>query len=150
VQRRVSAQSAEDVAAEVFVVVWCRHEDARARILGIARKLLLNADRNERRRHALGVRRAEGTGASFPPDGTEAVLNRVDPGRTWRRLSAPRQEAIVLAAFEELTAPQAATVLGICRVAFRLRLSRPAPVGAGPHRRKDDHARNRIDLDQAL
>lgn len=131
VQRRVPADSAEDVVAEAFLVVWrrleelpSRHDDARAWIFGITRNLLLNTDRSEQRRHALGVRLAEATATPFTPAETETVLNRVDLGRAWRRLSATHQEAIALAAFEALTAPQAATVLGISPVAFRLRLSR--------------------------
>lgn len=51
-------------------------------------------------------------------------MSRVDLTRAWRLLSAVHQEALALAVFEGLRAPQAAAVLGISPVAFRLRLSR--------------------------
>lgn len=131
VQRRVRPDRAEDVVADAFLVVWRRldelprpHDDARAWIFGITRNILLNNHRGEQRRRALGVRLADAT--SFTPDGadTEGVVSRVDLGRAWRRLSEMHQEALTLAVLDELTAPQAATVLGISPVAFRLRLSR--------------------------
>ncbi|HEY5178833.1 MAG TPA: sigma factor-like helix-turn-helix DNA-binding protein, partial [Dermatophilaceae bacterium] len=40
------------------------------------------------------------------------------------RLTAVHQEALSLAVWDELTGPQAAMVLGISPVAFRLRLTR--------------------------
>jgi RNA polymerase sigma-70 factor (ECF subfamily) len=54
----------------------------------------------------------------------DLVMNRIDLGRGWRLLSEVHQEALGLAVFEDLTAPQAAAVLNISPVAFRLRLSR--------------------------
>ncbi|MEJ5946476.1 sigma factor-like helix-turn-helix DNA-binding protein [Pseudokineococcus basanitobsidens] len=54
----------------------------------------------------------------------DAVVDRVDLARAWRRLSEAQQEVLGLAVFEELDAPRAARVLDISPVAFRLRLSR--------------------------
>ena len=68
VQRRTEPASAEDVVAEAFLVVWKRYSeapandsDSRAWVFGIARNLLLNAQRGEQRRQSLGVRLAEAT-----------------------------------------------------------------------------------------
>jgi len=131
VQRRGRPDHAEDVVADAFLVVWRRldelphsHDDARAWIFGITRNILLNNHRGEQRRRALGVRLADAT--TFPSTNadTDGVVSGVDLGNAWRRLSETHQEALALAAFEELSAPQAAAVLGISPVAFRLRLSR--------------------------
>lgn len=131
VQRRTAPAQAEDVVAEVFLVVWRRLEDlprsageTRAWIFGVARNVLLNAHRSERRRDALGIRLADPTLQPPPEAGTDRVISRVDLTQAWRWLSARDQEAIALAVFEDLTSAQAAHVLGISPVAFRLRLSR--------------------------
>ncbi|NJC23265.1 RNA polymerase sigma-70 factor (ECF subfamily) [Arthrobacter pigmenti] len=131
VQRRSHADHAEDVVADTFLVVWRRlkevpatDDDARAWIYGIARNILLNTRRGEQRRHALEVRLADP--AVQPRDGSIADLavSRADLSRAWNLLSETHQEALGLAVFEELKATQAAAVLGISPVAFRLRLSR--------------------------
>jgi len=130
VQRRTGRERAEDVVAQTFLVVWRRFDEApqheghtRAWIFGIARNVLLNDQRGERRRDALGVRLA--TLAEAPSsDDVASTANRVDLAAAWRRLSDAHQEALALAVFEDLTAPQAAAVLGISPVAFRLRLTR--------------------------
>jgi RNA polymerase sigma-70 factor (ECF subfamily) len=132
VQRRAHPDHAEDVVAEAFLVVWRRldelprlHGDARAWIFGITRNILLNTQRGEQRRQALGVRltNAAATAANLGAD-LDLVMHRVDLSRAWRMLSENHQEALGLAVFEDLNAPQAAAVLGISPVAFRLRLSR--------------------------
>ena len=133
VQRRAHPDHAGDVVAEAFLVVWRRldelprrEDDARAWIFGITRNLLLNEQRGARRQQALGVRLGNVTSASHADADADAdaVISRVDLGRAWRLLSVVHQEALGLAVFERLTAPQAAAVLGISPVAFRLRLSR--------------------------
>ena len=131
VQRREHGGHAEDVVADAFLVVWRRlddlprtHGDARAWIFGITRNILLNNRRGEQRRQALGVRLADATTFHSGETAADEVVSRVDLGRAWRRLSETHQETLALAVFEELTAPQAAAVLGVSPVAFRLRLSR--------------------------
>lgn len=130
VQRRTGPERAEDVVAEAFLVVWRRfddvprhHDDARAWTFGIARKVLLNDHRGERRRSALGVRLAD-IAVAPSADAMESAVSRVDLAVAWRQLSETHQEALALAVFEELAAPHAAAVLGISPVAFRLRLTR--------------------------
>jgi RNA polymerase sigma-70 factor, ECF subfamily len=131
VQRRAHPDHAEDVVADAFLVAWRRidelperREDARAWLFGIARNVLLNDQRGAERRRALGVRLREiPTGFQADQD-ADLVVRRVDLARAWSRLSELYQEALSLNVFEELRAPQAAAVLGISPVAFRLRLSR--------------------------
>jgi RNA polymerase sigma-70 factor, ECF subfamily len=131
VQRRAHPDHAEDVVADAFLVVWRRldelphsHDDARAWVFGITRNILLNRQRSDQRRRALGVRLTDAaTWLRVDPD-VDLVVSQVDLGRAWRLLSETHQEVLGLAVFEELRAPQAAAVLGISSVAFRLRLSR--------------------------
>jgi RNA polymerase sigma-70 factor, ECF subfamily len=128
-QRRTDREHAEDVVAEAFLVVWRRLDelprdraDARAWLFGIARRVLLNANRGAERRRALGVQLADA--AALAPPAADDVAARVDLGRAWRRLSDVHQEALALLVFEGLDSARAATVLGISPVAFRLRVSR--------------------------
>lgn len=131
VQRRTNAAEAEDVVAEAFLVVWRRfseapeqESDARAWVFGIARNLMLNVQRGEQRRHALGVRLAETTTVEGSTSHADLVSSRIDLSRAWALLSEVHQEALGLAVFENLAAAQAAQVVGISTVAFRLRLTR--------------------------
>lgn len=132
VRRRVHPTHAEDVVGDVLLVAWRRLDDvpvdrsaARAWLFGVARKTLQNTRRREDRHDALAVRLAEvrhGPGdAGHHPD---LVACRTDIAAAWPLLSATDQEAIALAVLDGLTAPEAATVLGITSTAFRLRLSR--------------------------
>jgi RNA polymerase sigma-70 factor (ECF subfamily) len=133
VQRRVHPSQAEDVVAEAFLVAWRRLDDlplepgpARAWLFGIARNTLLNERRAEGRRQALGVRIADAAYPSPQLSGADPDLVglRVDLAQAWRTLSPDAQECLALAAWDGLSAPEAATVLSISPVAFRLRLSR--------------------------
>jgi RNA polymerase sigma-70 factor (ECF subfamily) len=85
---------------------------------------MLNARRGEQRRQALGVRLAEAAPTAWSGSHADLVSSRIDLSRAWPLLSELHQEALGLAVFENLAAPQAATVLGISPVAFRLRLTR--------------------------
>ena len=130
VQRRTGADQAEDLAAETFLVVWRRFEDvpagledSRAWIFGICRNIMLNGRRGEQRRNALGVRLAAAAETVSPAD-LEMAEQRVDLARAWRQLSDVHQEALGLSVFEGFTGPQAAAVLGISPVAYRIRLTR--------------------------
>jgi RNA polymerase sigma-70 factor (ECF subfamily) len=128
-QRRVPEAQAEDIVAEALLVAWRRSDDvptslpdARAWLFGIARNVILNVHRGARRQAALTVRLAETR--TVTSDDAELVARQVDLRRAWDKLTAVHQEALALSVLDDLTAPQAATVLGISPVAFRLRLSR--------------------------
>lgn len=130
VQRRAHPTQAEDIVAEAFLVAWrrlgevpARLVDARAWLFGIARHTIMNTHRGAKRRQALAVRLAEATPASSDGD-ADLVARQVDLAAAWDRLSAVHQETLTLAVLDGLAAPQAAAVLGISAVAFRLRLSR--------------------------
>ncbi|WAP50796.1 sigma-70 family RNA polymerase sigma factor [Arthrobacter sp. ATA002] len=131
VQRRTNTALAEDVVSEALLVVWRRfaevprnQDDARAWTFGITRNIMLNAHRGEQRRQALGIRLTDTGSEPHSSSHEDAVMSRVDLSRAWHLLSELHQEALGLAVFEDLSAAQAAVVLGISPVAFRLRLSR--------------------------
>jgi RNA polymerase sigma-70 factor (ECF subfamily) len=132
VERRVHPSQAEDIAAEVFLVLWRRlddvpadREEVRAWLFGVARRTLMARMRGERRRQALAVRIAVDRHAAAH-DGLDAdlVARRLDLAQAWTRLSSVHQEALALTVWDGLDAPRAARVLGISPVAYRLRLSR--------------------------
>ncbi|UQU64211.1 RNA polymerase sigma factor [Couchioplanes caeruleus] len=132
VRRGQPADQAEDVAAEAFTVAWQRLSDlpgdlgeARAWLFGITRHLLLAKHRSDSRGQALSVRiagQAALDGQTLEHD--DLVATSVDLANAWTRLSAMHQEALSLSVWEGLTGAQAARVLGISPVAFRIRLSR--------------------------
>ena len=131
VQRRLHPSHAEDVAAEVFLVAWRRLEEmppiedgARPWLFGVARRSLLNSQRGQDRRAALAVRVAAAAAPDVAGDDTDLVDRRLDLVAAWPRLSATDQEALALTVWDELSAVEAAAVLQISAVAFRLRLSR--------------------------
>lgn len=130
VLRRVHASHVEDVTAEVFVVAWRRLPDvpttpgeATAWLLGVARRTLQNSSRGRQRYAALTVRIAE-HGPHQVDAADDVLTRRLDLAAAWPRLSAAHQEAIALIAWDGLSTAQAAAVIGISAVAFRLRLSR--------------------------
>lgn len=132
VRRRVHPTHAEDVVGDVMLVAWRRLDEvptdlssARAWLFGVARKTLQNTRRRDDRHGAVAVRMAEVChGPAEAGQHPDLVAHRIDISAAWPLLSALHQEAIALSVLDELTAPEAAAVLGISPVAFRLRLSR--------------------------
>ena len=129
--RRVGWAEAGDVAADVFTVVWRRideveHDTVRAWVFGIARGVLRNRWRSAARRARLVERvRAEPV---RPPDGPEAAtVRRSVDDEVIAALTALRrrdQEILRLAAWDDLSGPEIASVLGISLDAVHQRLSR--------------------------
>lgn len=132
VRRRVHPARAEDIVSDAMLVAWRRLDDvpldpsaARAWLFGVAYKTLQNTRRREEKQDAIAVRLAEVAHvAAAGVESPDAVANRLDVAAAWPLLSAAHQEAIALSVLDGLTAPEAARVLGITPVAFRLRLSR--------------------------
>lgn len=131
VRRVADPADAADVVAETFLVAWRRLDDvpagaaARPWLYGVARKVLANHYRGERRRNDLADRlRAElatmGESAPLAPDPDETqVVTRV-----LQRLSDTDQELIRLVAWEQLSREQIAVAMGLSRPAIRVRLHR--------------------------
>jgi len=126
VARRVGADVAEDVAAEVFLRAWNTWDtapaDARPWLFGIARHLVVDQFREAERRRRLELRAA--TGTAHTCDDHTLTDTTVDLRRAWERLTDTDREVLALIAWDGLTARQAATVLGCTRAAFSVRLTR--------------------------
>jgi RNA polymerase sigma-70 factor (ECF subfamily) len=122
--RRTDAEMAEDVVAETFVIAWRRLGDMPDPplpwLLGVARRVLANLRRGQRRRFALLDRlRRE------PPLMAHAESGQ--GGEVFAALAAlPERdrEALLLHAWEGLDHAGAGTVLGCSAAAFAVRLHR--------------------------
>jgi RNA polymerase sigma-70 factor (ECF subfamily) len=132
VSRRVRPSLAEDVVADTYLVAWRRLDDvpvdpgrARAWLFGTARLCLFNEWRGLQRRDALAIRIAESPEVSRnPAPDPDQLARRMDLANAWRRLAPADQEVLALTVWDGLSGPEAAAVLGISAVAYRLRLSR--------------------------
>jgi RNA polymerase sigma-70 factor (ECF subfamily) len=122
--RRTAAEQAHDAAAETFLIAWRRlgdvPSDARPWLLGVARRVLANQRRSDRRRVALTARLANEPPAArgHEESGTPSVLAAL------AELAERDREALLLVAWEGLDHPQAAAAIGCSRPAFAVRLHR--------------------------
>ena len=130
VLRRVRRpEDAAEAIAETFATLWRRFDacpqghELRPWLFGVARRVIANQRRSERRRTALGERLV----ANLDP----AALGAVDPAgetsalaRAFGSLSDSDRELLSLTAWEGLTREELAVALGTSRAAVRLRLHR--------------------------
>ena len=128
--RRVhDPEDAAEVIAETFVTLWrrfdrCPHgEQLRPWLFGVARRVIANQRRGERRRSALAERLVEnvdaaGFEATVAPEGTSALA------RAFTALSDSDRELLSLVAWESLSREEVATAFGTSRAVIRLRLYR--------------------------
>ncbi|HMJ75961.1 MAG TPA: sigma-70 family RNA polymerase sigma factor [Iamia sp.] len=133
--RRVGPDAATDVAAATFATAWRRAQSTDgdgelpsvAWLVATARNHVLNTVRGNRRRRAL-VERVTATfaaatvDAGWDPEATEASRALLD--RVRRTLDDLDAEIVFLTAWEELSAPEIAEVVGLRPDAVRARLSR--------------------------
>jgi RNA polymerase sigma-70 factor (ECF subfamily) len=128
--RRVEdREDAADVVAETFLIAWRRLAEvpagtgARLWLYAVARRVIANLHRSERRRTRLGQRLAEtlrtelATHPAAGGEGGEAL-------RAMAELSDEDRELLLLVAWEGLTPSEAAKVLEISSLAARSRLHR--------------------------
>lgn len=119
--RRVAPDDAKDVVADTFLVAWRRFADAPDDhglpwLYAIARRTLANHRRGARRREAL----TERLSASTP-----VVCEGDQPLRQALAMLSDRdREALLLVAWEGLTAQEACRVMGCRPATFRMRLHR--------------------------
>ena len=92
-------------------------------LYGVARRVLANHRRGERRRTALGDRLRRELSAHVP-DTSDDVVQRADVTAAMRRLSARDQEVLELHLWEGLESREIAEVLGLTTAVVRPRLSR--------------------------
>jgi RNA polymerase sigma-70 factor (ECF subfamily) len=115
-RRAGSAEDAEDAATEVFATAWRRLDDVpdepddRLWLFGVARRVLANAHRAERRRRQLRLRlSAQPPPAPAPPPRADAAAASV--ARALAALSADDRELLLLTGWEGLSPAQVARVV---------------------------------------
>ncbi len=130
VLRRVrNPEDAAEAVAETFATLWRRLDscpagaEARPWLFGVARRVLANQSRGERRRSALAERLATELD-------TTAVASALGAGyesrvaRAFGTLSEGDREVLSLLAWEGLTREELSVALGVSRAVVRLRLHR--------------------------
>ena len=130
IRRSPEPQDAADVLAETFLIAWRRLDDipegetAKLWLYGVARRVLANQQRGERRRDRLAERLYRELPAAVAA--ASAADARRDDGvlEALSALDRDDREILLLAGWEELDPVEIATVLGISRVAARSRLHR--------------------------
>ncbi|HEX2894654.1 MAG TPA: sigma-70 family RNA polymerase sigma factor [Marmoricola sp.] len=132
--RRVSRpEDAADVVADTFLIAWRRRAhlpggaEDKLWLYGVARNLLANHRRGDRRRDRLGAALRERLAASadrWAPDPSAAVTGEVAVRDALARLGPLDREVLTLTVWEELEPREIAEVLGINAQAVRTRLSR--------------------------
>lgn len=127
-RRTRSPEDAAEAIAETFATLWRRLDScpagdgARPWLFGVARRVLANQRRGERRRGALAERL---TGELDPAEVVAAPGghdSRV--ARAFAALSEPDREILALVAWEGLTREELSIALGVSRPVARLRLHR--------------------------
>lgn len=122
--RRRAPGDADDIVAETFTVAWRRLEDiprdALPWLYGVARRVLSQERRAGRRREALLLRMQSHSRAL----GTRDAASERPVLDALAQLGARDREAILLVAWEGLSAERAAKAMGCSTVAFRVRLHR--------------------------
>ena len=125
VRRVADPADAADVVAETFLVAWRRLDEVpsgdqgRPWLFGVARRVLANLYRGERRQHAL-TERLVSLSEIAPPDRPEPS----DVEIALDRLGDDDRELLRLVAWEDLARDEIATALGVSRATVRVRLHR--------------------------
>ena len=130
--RRLPLYEVNDAVADVFMIAWRRIEEiphgdeARLWLFGVARNVVRNFDRSERRWLRLNGR-LRGLARTPHPGPETIVIRRSEDDRVVEalgRLSEADQEVLRLSAWEELTNSEIAALLGLDPHAVTMRLSR--------------------------
>ena len=127
VLRRAPTASAEDVIAETFLTAWRRldslGDDPLPWLFGVARRVMANQQRADRRRGALAAR-LQGLLAGETSHWEAPTAMSEELAAAMIRLSAQEREALLLVAWEGLEPARAARAAGCSAGAFRARLHR--------------------------
>ncbi|GAA4231649.1 hypothetical protein GCM10022254_29410 [Actinomadura meridiana] len=128
-RRTTDTHDAADVLAETFLTAWRRLDDvppgeqARLWLYGVARRVLANHHRGERRRSALAADLGSKLHTDFVDvSSPEREFSHV--AAAFRSLPETDRELLSLVGWEGLDHGEIATVLGCSRNAVRIRLHR--------------------------
>jgi RNA polymerase sigma factor (sigma-70 family) len=127
-RRTDNPDDAADVIAETFLTAWRRldavppGDEARLWLYGVARRVLANYRRGERRRAVLADRLRAELSAGYRPAQYTGEL--AEFAAAFRSLAEADREVLALVGWEGLDRGQAAAALGCSRNAVRIRLHR--------------------------
>jgi RNA polymerase sigma factor (sigma-70 family) len=127
-RRTERPEDAADLVAETFLVAWRRRADvppgpeARIWLYAVARRVLANHRRGERRRARLSERLRADLATATPCE----LATRPEPAalKALSRLDEKHREVLLLAGWEELEPAEIASVLGLSSATVRGRLHR--------------------------
>lgn len=131
-RRRADVETARECAAETFLIAWRRINDvppndrALPWLYGVARRVLANQFRSQRRSHRL-ISRLVGLRADTTPSVEAVVIRRAEDQEVLDglgRLGPEDQELLRLAVWEELPHVEIAEVLGCSAHAVDQRIRR--------------------------
>lgn len=131
-RRRADEETARECAAETFLVAWRRIETVPSGdrslpwLYGVARRVLANRFRTQRRRRNL-ISRLGGLAVQSPPGPEAVVIRRVEDQEVVDALSELRprdQELLRLAVWEELPHKEIGDILGCSAHAIDQRIRR--------------------------
>ncbi|WP_433472428.1 RNA polymerase sigma factor [Spirillospora sp. CA-142024] len=129
--RRIDADQARDVAAETFLIAWRRFTEVPGDpgerlpwLYGVARNVLANQRRGERRRLRLGAQIGSAGRGRSEADPAGEVAASLDVRAALDGLSARDREVLQLVAWEGLEIAAAAAVVGCSPKTFAVRLHR--------------------------
>jgi RNA polymerase sigma-70 factor (ECF subfamily) len=124
--RRTDPDEADDIVAETFLIAWRRFDDipvnAAPWLFGVARRVLSNRRRTDRRVLSLSDRLAERERRK--PSATDDSDLRLTIEAALERLPEKEREALRLLAWEGLSTGEAAVVLGCTRATLAVRMHR--------------------------
>lgn len=128
-RRQCEADEAQDVVSETFLVAWRRRDDlpenALPWLLVTARNTIANRRRLGARQHRLTAEIAKLEAvAGSAPGADHDVIERSTVLAALARLTQLERDAVLLVAWDGLSAPEAAEVAGCSTRAFEVRLSR--------------------------
>lgn len=126
--RHVGADAAQEVVSETFLIAWRRRAEVPGDVLPwllvVARNVIRNQRRSERRAAALGQRLGEVARPDTHPGADVAFTERERVLLALAQLPEKHREALLLVAWDGLNREQAAAACG-CRLGtFDVRLSR--------------------------
>jgi RNA polymerase sigma-70 factor (ECF subfamily) len=129
--RRCDPETARDVAADTFLVAWRRRTAVPAGpgqeepwLYGVARRVLANTQRSQRRAQRLAAKLGRDGQAAFAPDPASIFAENARLKHALASLTAKDQEALMLIGWEDLDLAGAALAMGCTRAAMAVRLHR--------------------------
>lgn len=129
--RRTDPDTARDVVAETFLIAWRRLDSVPADsgqtepwLYGVARRVLANAERSQRRTQRLAARMSHDGGEEALADPALVISERQRVIQALRRLPEPEREALRLVGWDGLDLAGAALAMGCSRSAMAVRLHR--------------------------